>query len=251
VRAAPRCSSFGIKAAVFPYYYYRTRRNPARRGRGFFGGMLTKVGVYRCSGLHHLPKWRSIPRPWVAAGTIPSGSSVRSPRRHPADPSFHIISQVGYMIMGLALASQLGIAGGIFYILHHIVVKVGLILVGGAIEETHGTGRLERLGGIARTNGLLALVFVICALSLAGVPPFSGFFAKLLLIRAGLEAGQPGIVAVSILVSVLTLMSMLKIYTNVFWGGRSEIKPSEVLPSAYAAWCMRQNIDPNRMREDT
>jgi len=216
--------AFGIKAAIFPLYYWLPHAYaiPPAGIAGFFGGMLTKVGVYSLFRVFTIVFPSAGPDPlmlWLAAGTMflgVLGALAQEDIRRIL--SFHIISQVGYMFMGLALASQLGIAGGIFYILHHIVVKVGLILAGGAIEETYGTGRLERLGGLARTNGVLALVFVICALSLAGVPPFSGFFAKLLLIRAGLAVGQPGVVAVSILVSLLTLMSMVKIYSNAFWG---------------------------------
>ncbi|MDR7543744.1 MAG: proton-conducting transporter membrane subunit [Armatimonadota bacterium] len=216
--------AFGIKAAIFPLYYWLPHAYaiPPAGIAGFFGGMLTKVGVYSLFRVFTIIFPSQGPDPlmlWLAAGTMllgVLGALAQEDIRRIL--SFHIISQVGYMFMGLALASQLGIAGGIFYILHHIVVKVGLILAGGAIEETYGTGRLERLGGIARTNGALALVFIICALSLAGVPPFSGFFAKLLLIRAGFAVGQPGIVAVSIVVSVLTLMSMVKIYSNAFWG---------------------------------
>jgi multicomponent Na+:H+ antiporter subunit D len=216
--------AFGIKAAVFPLYYWLPHAYAIPRAgiAAFFGGMLTKVGVYSLFRVFTIIFPSGGPDPlllWLSAGTMlfgVLGALAQEDIRRIL--SFHIISQVGYMIMGLALASQLGLAGGIFYVLHHIVVKAGLLLAGGAIEETYGTGRLERLGGVARTNGVLALAFVICALSLAGVPPFSGFFAKLLLIRAGLDAGQPWIVAVSVLVSVFTLMSMLKIYANVFWG---------------------------------
>jgi len=216
--------AFGTKAAIFPFYFWLPHAYAIPPGgvAAFFGGMLTKVGVYSLFRVFTIVFPSGGPDPlllWSASATMLFGvlgalaqDSIRRIL------SFHIISQVGYMIMGLALASQIGIAGGIFYVLHHIVVKSGLILVGGAIEETQRTDRLDRLGGLARTNGTLALVFVVCALSLAGVPPFSGFFAKLLLIRAGLEARQYGVVAVSVVVSILTLMSMLKIYTTAFWG---------------------------------
>ncbi|OFX28668.1 MAG: hypothetical protein A2Z07_03240 [Armatimonadetes bacterium RBG_16_67_12] len=235
--------AFGIKAAIFPLFYWLPHAYaiPPAGIAAFFGGMLTKVGVYSLFRVFTIVFPSVGPDPlllWSAAGTMlfgVLGALAQEDIRRIL--SFHIISQVGYMIMGLALASQLGIAGGIFYVLHHIVVKVGLILTGGAIEETQGTGRLDRLGGLARTNGPLALVFVMCALSLAGVPPFSGFFAKLLLIRAGLDAGQPGVVAVSILVSVLTLMSMVKIYAAVFWGPGTPKRASArlVVPAALLA----------------
>ncbi len=236
-------TAFGIKAAIFPLYFWLPHAYAIPPGgtAAFFGGMLTKVGVYSLFRVFTLVFPSGGPDPlllWCAAGTMLFGVlGALAQEEVRRILSFHIISQVGYMIMGLALASQIGVAGGIFYILHHIVVKAGLILAGGAIEETHGTGRLDRLGGVARTNGVLATVFVICALSLAGVPPFSGFFAKLLLIRAGLEAGQPGIVAVSIVVSILTLMSMLKIYAAVFWGpGEPKRAPARlVIPAALLA----------------
>jgi multicomponent Na+:H+ antiporter subunit D len=215
--------AFGIKAAVFPLFFWLPHAYAIPRAgiAAFFGGLLTKVGVYSLFRVFTIvfPAQLDGVLLWVAAGTMllgVLGALAQDDIRRIL--SFHIISQVGYMIMGLGLASQLGIAGGLFYVLHHIVVKAGLILVGGAIEETQRTGRLDRLGGLARTNGTLAVVFMLCALSLAGVPPMSGFFAKFLLIRAGLEAGQGWIVAVSVVVSVLTLMSMLKIYGAAFWG---------------------------------
>ncbi len=235
--------AFGIKAGIFPLYFWLPHAYAIPPGgiAAFFGGMLTKVGVYslfRVFTIVFPSEGPNVVLLWSAAGTMllgVLGALAQEDIRRIL--SFHIISQVGYMIMGLALASRLGIAGGIFYVLHHIVVKSGLLLVGGAIEETQGSGRLDRLGGLARTNGPLALVFVICALSLAGVPPFSGFFAKLLLIHAGLAVGQRAVVAVSILVSVLTLMSMLKIYTMAFWGpGTPARVPARlVVPSAVLA----------------
>jgi multicomponent Na+:H+ antiporter subunit D len=235
--------AFGTKAAIFPLYFWLPHAYaiPPAGIAAFFGGLLTKVGVYSLFRVFTIvfPSGGSDPLLlWSAAGTMllgVLGALAQDDIRRIL--SFHIISQVGYMIMGLALASELGIAGGIFYVLHHIVVKAGLLLAGGAVEETQGTGRLDRLGGLARTNGPLALAFVICALSLAGMPPFSGFYAKLLLIRAGLEVGQPGVVAVSIVVSVFTLMSMLKIYGTVFWGSGTPARaPARlVLPAAAMA----------------
>ncbi|MDR7417856.1 MAG: proton-conducting transporter membrane subunit [Armatimonadota bacterium] len=231
--------AFGIKAAIFPLFFWlpHTYAIPRAGIAAFFGGMLTKVGVYSLFRVFTVVFPHTGPNPlilWIATGTMllgVLGALAQDDIRRIL--SFHIISQVGYMVMGLGLASQLGVAGGIFYILHHIVVKSGLILVGGAIEETQHTGRLDRLGGLARTNGTMALVFLLCALSLAGVPPLSGFFAKLLLIKAGLETGQMWIVGVSAVVSLLTLMSMTKIYASAFWGaGESERVPARLLAPA-------------------
>lgn len=231
--------AFGTKAAIFPLYFWLPHAYAIPPGGvvAFFGGTLTKVGVYSLFRVFTIVFPSGGPDPlllWLAAATMllgVLGALAQDTIRRIL--SFHIISQVGYMLMGLGLASQIGIAGGIFFVLHNIVVKSGLLLVGGAIQETHGTDRLDRLGGLARSNGVLALVFMVCALSIAGAPPFLGFFAKLLLIRAGLEAHQYGVVAVSIIVSLLTLMSMLKIYAAAFWGpGEPQRVPARLIAPA-------------------
>jgi len=131
--------------------------------------------------------------------------------------SFHIVSQIGYMVMGLALATPLALASGVFYVVHHIVTKTNLFLVGGLIARAGGSEELARLGalGVRRTG--LALLFAVPALSLAGVPPLSGFFAKLFLIRAGLDAGAFAAVAVAVVVGLLTIFSMTKIWSEAFW----------------------------------
>jgi multicomponent Na+:H+ antiporter subunit D len=131
---------------------------------------------------------------------------------------FHMVSQIGYILLGVALFTELGLMAGIFYLIHHMVVKASLFLSTGAVEHVHGTGRLDRLSGLARREPLLALAFLGAALSLAGLPPFSGFVAKLTLVAAAFGDGQWVVAAVAIAVSLITLMSMLKIWGSVFWG---------------------------------
>jgi multicomponent Na+:H+ antiporter subunit D len=132
--------------------------------------------------------------------------------------SFHIISQIGYMILGLALGTLAGLTAGIFFMVHQIPVKTSLFLVGGLIEQEHGTAKLQRLGGLVHKRGLVAALFLVSALSLAGIPPFSGFIGKLALVEAGFAADRWLITAVSLAVSVLTLFSMTKVWGGVFWG---------------------------------
>jgi len=127
------------------------------------------------------------------------------------------VSQIGYMLMGLGLFTRLALAGSIFYILHHIVVKTNLFLVAGAVQRLRGSGELARLGGLYAARPLLAVLFLIPALSLAGLPPLSGFFAKLSLLQAGLDAEAYGMVAIALGVGLLTLLSMTKIWNEAFW----------------------------------
>jgi multicomponent Na+:H+ antiporter subunit D len=131
--------------------------------------------------------------------------------------SFHIVSQIGYMIMGLGLFTRSAIAGSVFYIVHHIIVKTNLFLVSGIVCRLGGSYKLKNLGGLSLSRPGLSVLFMIPALSLAGLPPLSGFWAKFLLAKAGLEARQYAVVATALLVGLLTLFSMIKIWAEVFW----------------------------------
>jgi multicomponent Na+:H+ antiporter subunit D len=108
-------------------------------------------------------------------------------------------------------------AGLVYFLVHVSIAKSTLFLVGGAVNRIQGSYDLRRLGGLYPVRPLLAGLFLVGAMSLAGVPPFSGFIAKLALIEAGLEIGQGLIIAVALAVSLLTLYSMLKIWNEAFW----------------------------------
>jgi len=138
--------------------------------------------------------------------------------------SFHIISQIGYMVMGLALFTPLALAGSVFYIIHHIIVKANLFFIAGIAHRIRGTSDLKVAGvrGVYETSPLTCVLFFIAAMSLAGVPPLSGFFAKVILIRAGLETESYVIVGVAIVVGLLTLFSMAKIWAEAFWKSPGE-----------------------------
>ncbi len=132
--------------------------------------------------------------------------------------SFHIVSQIGYMVLGLGLFTVSGLAGTVFFIIHQIPVKTSLFLVSGLVEESAGSTALDRVGGLLRRAPVAAALFGVAALSLAGIPPFSGFVGKLSLVEAGFGAGAYVIVGVSLVGSILTLFSMAKIWNGVFWG---------------------------------
>ena len=142
--------------------------------------------------------------------------------------SFHIVSQIGYMIMGLGLFTPLGLTGSVFYIFHHIIVKTNLFLVSGVVYRLRGTYELKDAGGCLSASPLLGALFLAPALSLAGAPPLSGFWAKLMLLQAGVEIENYFIVGVALAVGFLTLYSMTKIWNEVFWKKASE--PQHILP---------------------
>jgi multicomponent Na+:H+ antiporter subunit D len=132
--------------------------------------------------------------------------------------SFHIISQVGYMVLGLGLFTPLAVAGSIFYIMHHIIVKTNLFLVSGVARRLQGSYQLARLGGLYQSAPALTAIFIISAFSLAGIPPLSGFWAKLILVKASLDVSGYIIAATALGVGLLTLFSMAKIWAAAFWG---------------------------------
>ncbi len=217
--------AFGIKAAVFPIYGWlpAAYHTPPPDVSALFSGLLTKVGVYAMVRTFtlpfaHQPEVTTTLLLFVAGLTMVSGvlgAIAQTEIRRLL--SFHIVSQIGYMLMGLALFTPFALAATIFYTVHHMVTKTALFLAAGTVHQVAGTGILKSLGGFYRGHLLLAAVFGIAAASLAGIPPFSGFAGKLALARAGFEAKSYGIVAVSLAVGLLTMYSMSKVWLEVFW----------------------------------
>ncbi len=219
---------FGIKAAIFPLFMwlpdsYPTAPTPVT---AIFAGLLTKVGVFviiRTQTLLFSQDEPSTLLLFIAGATMTVGVlGAIAQNDIKRILSFHIVSQIGYMVMGLGFLTVAGLAAAILYITHHIVVKTGLFLVGGLVEAEEGTGALDRIGGLLHRRPIIAVMFLPLALSLAGIPPFSGFVAKLALLQEGLALDRGIIVAVSLAVSLLTLFSMTKIWGGVFWGETTE-----------------------------
>jgi multicomponent Na+:H+ antiporter subunit D len=215
---------FGIKAAIFPLFFwlpdsYPTAPSPVT---AIFAGLLTKVGVYaiiRTQTLLFPPSTRPGTLLLVLAaatmvvgvlGAIAQGDVKRI-------LSFQIVSHIGYMVMGLGLFTVAGLGAAVLYTVHHIVAKTGLFLTGGLIEHAGGSSRLSRLGGMARTAPALAVLFLVPALSLVGLPPLSGFVAKFALVDAAAARSSYAVMGVSLAVTLLTLYSLMKVWISVFW----------------------------------
>ncbi|OWY62637.1 Na+/H+ antiporter subunit D [cyanobacterium TDX16] len=227
---------FGIKAAIFPLFSWLPDSYPTAPTAvtAVFAGLLTKVGVYamiRSQTLLFPEDTQPGELLLVVAGLTMVVGVFGAVTQDDVKRilSFHIVSQIGYLVMGLGLFTLAGLAGAVLFVVHNIVVKTSLLLVAGLVEQRAGTGSLARLSGLARVEPLLAVLFLLPALSLAGIPPFSGFVAKLALVDAGLDAEQYVVVAVSLGVSLLTLFSMVKIWSNAFWG-RTDEPGAELAP---------------------
>lgn len=234
--------AFAIKAAAFPLFFWlpASYHTPQVAVSAIFAGLLTKVGVYALYRVftliftadtgftHEILLWIAIFT--MLTGVLGAAAQFEVRRIL----SFHIISQIGYMILGLALFTPLALIGGVFYIMHHIIVKANLFLVAGLMYRLGGSFELKKLGGLYRNHPGLAVLFLIPALSLAGVPPLSGFFAKFILIKAGVEAGAWWAVGIALLVGLLTLFSMIKIWNEAFWKASPEPNPAVPAPTRNA-----------------
>ena len=234
--------AFGIKAAVFPLFFWlpASYHTPPVAVSAIFAGLLTKVGVYALIRVFTLIFVADVGFTHGLILTIAGltmitgvlGALAQNEFRRVL--SFHIVSQIGYMVMGLGLFTPLALAASVFYIVHHIIVKTNLFLIGGIVERLRGTQELGALGGVYKTRPLLGLIFLVPALSLAGIPPLSGFFGKLALLQASLAEGAYVIAGVAVVVSLFTLMSMTKLWNEAFWktppgagpDARGEIHPA-------------------------
>ena len=215
---------FGIKAGLFPLFFWLPDSYPTAPGPvvAVFAGLLTKVGVYAIirtqTLLFERPDYMGTVLLVVAVLTMVVGvfgAIAQDDMKRIL--AFHIISQIGYMIFGLGLFTVAGVAGAVFYVVHHIIVKTALFLVAGLVARRAGSSRLSEVGGLIRTAPVIAVLFAVPALSLAGLPPFSGFLAKFALADAGLAVDEWLVVGASLFVGMLTLFSMTKIWSGVFW----------------------------------
>lgn len=218
--------SFLVKSGAFPLFAwlpaaYHTLPAPVL---ALFAGLLTKVGVYavlRSSGdifTASMPVLLTDALGWIAAATMlvgVLGAAYHWDMRRIL--AFHIVSQIGYILLAIALASPAGQTAALFYTIHHIVVKANLFLIAALIWRATGSYDLRRIGGLYAARPALALLFAVPALSLVGIPPLSGFWAKLLVLQEAVDQSRIAWTVLALLVSVLTLYSMMKIWLEAFW----------------------------------
>jgi multicomponent Na+:H+ antiporter subunit D len=216
---------FAIKSGLFPLYYWLPNSYPTLPIplAALYSGMLTKVGVYVllrvfATVLPHDLTLVHTAMAWLAGITMLTAVTGAISRNFIRGIlSFHILSQIGFMVLAIGFFTPQSIGAAIFYTVHHIIVKSSLFMIGGIGLWLNKTDDLSRMGNLWKTTPWLGALFLVQALSLAGVPPLSGFWGKYLILVAGLQLGQYLLVAAAILASVLTLFSMLKIWNGAFW----------------------------------
>ncbi|GAA2424207.1 Na+/H+ antiporter subunit D [Streptomyces macrosporus] len=219
---------FGIKAAVVPLHFWLPDSYPTAPApiTAVLAALLTKVGLYAMVRTQTLLFPRT--EPWtpllIAAAVTLLVGTLGAIAQQDLNRllSFVLVGHIGYMLFGLALYSVTGITGTILYAMHHIAVQAALFLIAGMVTGWGGSAKLPALARAAPPPAVLAGLFLVAALSLSGIPPLSGFVAKLVLLRAGVEQGGAAaltLVAAALLTSLLTLYAMAKVWRAVFAAG--------------------------------
>lgn len=220
-------AAIAVKAAVFPVHGWLARAYSAASPAvaALFSGLHTKVAVYvvyRISAVifEGESTWM-LAILVVASMTLVVGAFAALGEKDIRSLLvFQMVSGIGFILVGVALFTPLGLTAGIVYMVHHMVVMGSLLLVASAIEHTYGSGRLDRVAGLRTRERLVTGVFVIGALSLAGLPPFSGFVAKYSLVLASADAGVVVVAGLLVVVSLFVLMAMMKVWAEMFNGKR-------------------------------
>ncbi|BBG00607.1 MULTISPECIES: Na+/H+ antiporter subunit D [Pseudonocardia] len=221
---------FGIKAAIVPLHFWLPDSYPNAPApvTALFAGLLTKVGIYALLRTQTLVFPQDDPSMLllvIAAMTMVVGA-LGAIAQDDLNRllSFLLVSHIGFMLFGMAVWTPEGIAGTALYVVHHITVQATLFLVSGLITRRTGTVSISQMGGLAQTAPHLAVLFAIPAITLAGLPPTSGFVAKLALLQAGAGGGLASeiVAAFVVVASLLTLYAVARVWVRVFWGTPKE-----------------------------
>lgn len=228
--------SMGVKCAAVPLHGWLPRSYAVAGPAvvAVFSALLTKTGLVVLVRLDALlvPDGSAVPQVVLVVGLLSAVVGVLlavGEKGARAVLTSHMVSQVGYLLAGLGLATALGLAALVVFLVQYVLVKAALLMVAGAVETRRGTDRLDRLGGLARREPVLATAFALGAAGLVGLPPTSGFVAKLALVTAAVDTGAWATAGVLVAVSLLTLTSMLKLWNGIFWG-ETETAPAGAVP---------------------
>ncbi len=217
---------FGLKGAIFPLYFWLpgSYQVPPTPILALFGALLTKVGVYgilRTYSLFFSNEIGTIHQilSILALSTIVIGViGALATRDAKQIIIYNIIVAVGVILYGVSLMTPQALEGAIFYLLHDMLIKAALFLLVGIMVGIAGSSKLKDMGGMIKSYPVLGWTFFIAALSLAGIPPLSGFIGKFLIVRGGIEAGELIGPIIVLLSSLLVLYSVVQLFMRAFWG---------------------------------
>jgi multicomponent Na+:H+ antiporter subunit D len=217
--------AFSIKAGLFPLFFWlpASYHTPPAPIGAVFAGLLTKVGVYALMRIFTLLFQTAPPALFtlllaMSVATMVIGLvAALNERDFRRILSFNLVAHIGYTTASLSLLNPAALAGGIFYVLHHIVVITNLFLVSGVLLRLRRTTDMTGLGGLYRTQPAFSALAMVPIFSLAGVPPLSGFLGKLAILEGTFQAGAYWVGGMVLVVGLLTLLSMGRTWSDAFW----------------------------------
>ncbi|WP_456278207.1 Na+/H+ antiporter subunit D [Bacillus sp. AK128] len=221
---------FATKGAIFPLYFWlpKSYAVPNPVVSTLFGALLTKVGIYsilRTFTLIFGHQADFTHQLFIILGvlTILFGvAGALSTYDIKLIVAYNIIPAVGFILIGIGVYSVTSLAGAIYYLIHDMIIKGALFLLVGTIIAITGTSDIRKMGGLINRYPVLGWTFFLSTLVLAGIPPFSGFIGKYLLVRGGFETGNYIALIIALLLSLLILLSVIRIFIGVFWGEERE-----------------------------
>ena len=217
--------AFAMKSAVFPLAFWlpASYHAPMQTISALFGALLTKVGIYSLIRVFTLvfPETAELAHQsliWLAAGTMvvaALGTLAETDIRRFV--SFTVMGGVGVMLFGLALGTTEALAASTFYVIHSMIISAALFIGVGLMIRKAGTHNLYELSGLYKAAPALSVAMLLCGLSLAGVPPFAGFWPKVMLIQAALADASFAGLAALLAAGFLTLMTVGRLFAIAFW----------------------------------
>ncbi|GAA0601924.1 Na+/H+ antiporter subunit D [Virgibacillus siamensis] len=221
---------FATKAALFPLYYWMpspyVKPNPVISA--LFGALLTKVGIYSIIRVFSLIFVYKIELThevfiWIAGLSMIFGViGALSTNNIKLIIAYNIIPAIGFIILGIGVFNETSVSGSIYYLVHDMIIKAALFLIAGTVAYVAGTSDLRKFSGLIHYYPVLGWLLFISAFVLAGIPPFSGFIGKLLLLTGALSGDEIAIVIIALISSLLILYSIMKIFIKGFWGVKDE-----------------------------
>ncbi len=216
---------FSMKAALFLFFWLPGSYSaPPTAVAAIFAALLTKVGIYAIFRMFTLVFYHEPQITHLFIGILGAITMVLGALGAVAYDdikkilTYNVVVGVGFIMAGLASFTMYGVTGSIYYLIHDIIIKALIFLLGGTIIHLIGTSKFNEVSGLIRNHPFLGWMFFIAALSLSGIPPLSGFLGKVFITRGTFEAEYFWLGAIGLLTSLMVLYSVMKIFMNVFWG---------------------------------